>query len=120
MSIESIDIDKRRTLIQIVTRDFKQSHCLFIERGATLGRHYHEKTDEFFYVIKGQLLCVLDEERISLSEGDTLDIPRNKFHTLQAVTDAQIIVYLSEPFNQEDPDIHGKENSIIYSNTSKE
>ena len=37
--------------------------------------HYHEKTDEFYYVIDGQGMMILDDERIELHRGVVVDVP---------------------------------------------
>src|SRR5436190_19677471 len=42
--------------------------------------HYHERTDEFYYVIKGQGQMQLDDATISLSEGTTVYVPRGTKH----------------------------------------
>ena len=42
--------------------------------------HYHEKTDEFYYVIRGQGTMVLDGEEIELHEGVVVYVPRGVKH----------------------------------------
>jgi mannose-6-phosphate isomerase-like protein (cupin superfamily) len=42
--------------------------------------HYHERTDEFYYVIDGQGTMVLDEETIPLHQGVVVYIPRGVKH----------------------------------------
>jgi mannose-6-phosphate isomerase-like protein (cupin superfamily) len=42
--------------------------------------HYHEKTDEFYYVIDGQGTMVLDDEQIELHRGVVVYIPRGVKH----------------------------------------
>jgi mannose-6-phosphate isomerase-like protein (cupin superfamily) len=42
--------------------------------------HYHERTDEFYYVIDGQGTMVLDEETIELHQGVVVYIPRGVKH----------------------------------------
>ena len=42
--------------------------------------HYHERTDEFYYVIDGQGTMVLDDEEIELHKGVVVYIPRGVRH----------------------------------------
>jgi mannose-6-phosphate isomerase-like protein (cupin superfamily) len=42
--------------------------------------HYHEKTDEVYYVIDGQGTMVLDDEEIELHEGVVVYVPRGVRH----------------------------------------
>ena len=42
--------------------------------------HYHEKTDEFYYVIDGAGTMVLDDEEIELRAGVVVYVPRGVRH----------------------------------------
>lgn len=42
--------------------------------------HFHEKTDEFYYVIDGQGKMVLDGEEIELHKGVVVYVPRGVKH----------------------------------------
>jgi mannose-6-phosphate isomerase-like protein (cupin superfamily) len=42
--------------------------------------HYHEKTDEVYYVIRGQGTMMLDDEVIELHEGVVVYVPRGVKH----------------------------------------
>ena len=42
--------------------------------------HYHEHTDEFYYVIDGQGRMILDDEEIDLHQGVVVYIPRGVRH----------------------------------------
>ena len=42
--------------------------------------HYHERTDEFYYVIDGQGTMILDEAEIELHTGVVVYIPRGVKH----------------------------------------
>jgi mannose-6-phosphate isomerase-like protein (cupin superfamily) len=42
--------------------------------------HYHERTDEFFYVIDGQGKMILDEDEIELHTGVVVYVPRGIKH----------------------------------------
>jgi mannose-6-phosphate isomerase-like protein (cupin superfamily) len=42
--------------------------------------HYHERTDEFYYVIAGHGTMVLDDDEVELHPGVVLYIPRGVKH----------------------------------------
>jgi mannose-6-phosphate isomerase-like protein (cupin superfamily) len=42
--------------------------------------HYHERTDEFYYVIAGQGTMILDDEEIELHAGVVVYVPRGVRH----------------------------------------
>jgi mannose-6-phosphate isomerase-like protein (cupin superfamily) len=42
--------------------------------------HYHEHTDEFYYVIRGTGKMILDDERIELHDGVVVYVPRGVRH----------------------------------------
>lgn len=68
-----------------------QIRCLVEEKDGVAGEihhveiadaklHYHERTDEFYYVIDGQGTMVLDDEKIELHQGVVVYIPRGVRH----------------------------------------
>ena len=42
--------------------------------------HYHERTDEFYYVIDGEGTMILDDEEIELHRGVVVYVPRGVKH----------------------------------------
>ncbi len=52
--------------------------------------HYHERTDEVYYVLGGQGRMVLDETEIELSEGVVVYVPRGVKH--RAWGDLKVLV----------------------------
>jgi mannose-6-phosphate isomerase-like protein (cupin superfamily) len=68
-----------------------QIRCLIEEKDMAAGEvhhveiqdaklHYHERTDEFYYVIAGQGTMILDGEEIELHQGVVVYIPRGVKH----------------------------------------
>ena len=77
-----------------------QIRCLIEEKDGAAGEihhvkiadaklHYHERTDEFYYVIDGQGTMVLDDETIELHKGVVVYIPRGVKH--KAIGDLTIL-----------------------------
>jgi mannose-6-phosphate isomerase-like protein (cupin superfamily) len=68
-----------------------QIRCLIEEKDGAAGEvhyveiqdaklHYHERTDEFYYVIDGEGTLVVDDEVIELHKGVVVYIPRGVKH----------------------------------------
>jgi mannose-6-phosphate isomerase-like protein (cupin superfamily) len=68
-----------------------QIRCLIEEKDCAAGEvhhveirdaklHYHERTDEFYYVISGQGSMILDNEEIELHTGVVVYVPRGVRH----------------------------------------
>jgi mannose-6-phosphate isomerase-like protein (cupin superfamily) len=52
--------------------------------------HYHERTDEIYYILDGEGAMQLDDETISLSEGVVVYVPRGVKH--RAWGDLKVLV----------------------------
>ncbi len=68
-----------------------QIRCLIEEKDGAAGEvhhveirdakmHYHERTDEFYYVVSGRGTMVLDGEEIELHPGVVVYVPRGVRH----------------------------------------
>lgn len=77
-----------------------QIRCLIEEKDLAAGEvhqveihdaklHYHQRTDEFYYVIDGRGTMVLDDEQIELHPGVVVYIPRGMRH--KAVGDLKVL-----------------------------
>jgi mannose-6-phosphate isomerase-like protein (cupin superfamily) len=68
-----------------------QIRCLIEEKDGAAGEvhlvqiqdaklHYHERTDEFYYVVAGRGTMTLDDEEIELGPGVVVYVPRGVKH----------------------------------------
>jgi mannose-6-phosphate isomerase-like protein (cupin superfamily) len=68
-----------------------QIRCLIEEKDGAAGEvhhveiqdaklHFHERTDEFYYVIDGEGTLVVDDEEIELHKGVVVYVPRGVKH----------------------------------------
>ena len=46
------------------------------------GWHTHDDADEFFYVLKGQIIIELKDKKLKLKEGNTITLPKGVPHNL--------------------------------------
>ncbi len=52
--------------------------------GEGSGLHTHQTMEEFFFIVKGEGLCVCGAERYQLGKGAFLRIPAGVLHSLEA------------------------------------
>ena len=64
---------------------------LFLRKGKSSSRHYHEEKDEFFYIVKGQVRVLLADKELLLAAGDTLHIPPGQEHRIEPIQDTLIL-----------------------------
>ena len=57
--------------------------------------HHHEDEDELFLVVKGRLLIKLDDQDITLEEGELCIVPRGVEH--KPVAEQEVHILLFEP-----------------------
>jgi mannose-6-phosphate isomerase-like protein (cupin superfamily) len=68
---------KIRPLIEASDNAAAEVHHVEIENAKL---HYHERTDEFYYVIEGQGVMTLDDDQITLQKGVVVYVPRGVRH----------------------------------------
>ena len=66
--------------------------------------HKHTKSDEFFYVISGQLFVDFEEKTEMLTEGQMIKVPKNIQHRTRANVRTTILC-----FETKDNDVTGEE-----------
>jgi mannose-6-phosphate isomerase-like protein (cupin superfamily) len=66
-----------RPLIEETDRAAAEVHHVKIQDAKL---HYHEKTDEIYYIVDGEGSMVLDDEEIELHKGVVVYVPRGVKH----------------------------------------
>ena len=95
----------------------KQINHSFTKMGTIRGNHYHKSCNEFFYIVGGELKLTIknikSEEEITaiMKKGDCFIVEPYEVHIVEALTDLEFIVLLSEPFNPNDPDLFREDGS---------
>ncbi len=59
--------------------------------GASTIAHYHPKTEEIYYLLQGQALMCIEDERREISEGDAVAIPAGKRHQIKNVSGIELL-----------------------------
>ncbi len=58
-----------------------------------LSLQSHELRHETWTVISGQLTVIIDDERITLGEGESIDVPQRAIHTMANLSDKPCVVH---------------------------
>ncbi|HEX5706698.1 MAG TPA: cupin domain-containing protein [Pyrinomonadaceae bacterium] len=62
--------------------------------GAEVGRHFHRRTEEIYYVVAGVGLMTVAGETREVAAGDAVYIPRGAAHTLRNTGSAPMKILL--------------------------
>ncbi len=54
-----------------------------IKPGQTTLLHYHEKSEELYFILQGDGVMQLDDEKLSVKVGDTICIPPSTKHCIE-------------------------------------
>jgi mannose-6-phosphate isomerase-like protein (cupin superfamily) len=67
--------------------------------GASEVRHYHEKANQFFYVLRGSLSIEVGGKELLLSPGQGMDVPAGAPHQVRNrdTVDAEFLVVSNPP-----------------------
>lgn len=90
--------DDRGRIIDIMEAiDFNSATMISSNKGATRGNHYHQKTTQWIYVLRGRLLAharAPDGARQSaiLESGDLIKNPPLEQHAFIALEDSELLV----------------------------
>ena len=97
--------DDRGRLVQIIHDGYKQVNILETKKGVTRGSHYHKKSREAFYVVKGCVEVSLrrgeETETIEFGPDDFFAIDTDTFHSMFFREDCLMIQMYSIPVESE-------------------
>jgi oxalate decarboxylase/phosphoglucose isomerase-like protein (cupin superfamily) len=90
--------DDRGRIIDVMEAiDFNYATVISSRKGVTRGNHYHEKTTQWVYVLRGRMMAhsrMPDGElqRAILETGDLIKNPPFEQHALTALADSEFLV----------------------------
>jgi len=95
--------------VQIAYREEIRHLAWFtIRKGFWRGMHYHEKKQEFFYVISGRIRALFidldtkEQEEHVLEKGDKIIIQPRLWHIFHALEDASVVEYSPQTYEKSD------------------
>jgi len=91
---------------RLMNFDYKYLTIGTIKPGCVRGGHYHNVTEEKLLCLSGKLIFVLDTSAVEMSEGDIIDIPVGKTHTVINTGKelATFVEFKSKEFDEDDKD----------------
>lgn len=66
-----------------------------LKPGFHLGRHYHKKMIEIFYILEGEVTLIFDDETVIASAGTTINVPPNVWHEAKSENGAKMLSVFS-------------------------
>ena len=80
-------LGERRTIVKASPRTGTQRVEIFRDTmpgGASTGVHVHQQADEFFYVVSGKGLALVDGQEVPVEGDDLIFVPRGHDHRLKS------------------------------------
>lgn len=98
---EFVHADNRRSLKQLLTEKIEQVNHYEARKGSVLGNHFHVKTREFFYVVKGSIFY--NNLKI-LNKNSLFVVEPGEYHSIKCLTEVNMMTFLTKAYTTEDPD----------------
>ena len=70
--------------------------------GGQTERHYHEVSEEFYYLLEGAGVMEINGEEREVGPGDTILIPAGAWHQIEATEPMQFLCCCAPPYAHED------------------
>lgn len=75
----------------LCTEEHAMTVKLLIHAGKSMSYHCHQERAEVWAVLSGEGIAVLDGKREKVSAGDVIQLPRGHRHSLEALSDLDVI-----------------------------
>ena len=73
-----------------------------IPTGGATQRHYHKRSEEFYFILEGTGMMEIDTETRQVVPGDAILIPRNAWHQITATATLRFLCCCAPPYAHED------------------
>jgi mannose-6-phosphate isomerase-like protein (cupin superfamily) len=73
-----------------------------VPAGAATQRHYHKKSEEFYFILEGEGIMEVDAERRTVSRGDAILIPAGAWHQITASQSLRFLCCCAPPYSNDD------------------
>ena len=95
--------DNRGLIIDLLEKKKKNSITFITQKkGKIRGNHYHKKTIQWNYLLKGKILLVAQKKnspikKIILNVGDIVVTEKNEKHAIKALKNSEFLVFTQGP-----------------------
>ena len=95
--------DDRRMLVEWIP-DIPVRTCkaFFIKKDAILGNHYHNLTEDIFFLLKGSGYYYLDGKEHKFKEGQCIRVKKGVGHTLHLTKGSILLEASTLPYDKKD------------------
>ena len=70
--------------------------------GVSTQRHYHKKSEEFYFLLEGKATMEIDGEERLVVPGDAILIPVGSWHQITAIQALRILCCCAPPYSHQD------------------
>lgn len=75
-----------------VVADYNDNDVMVVKFSGEFPYHLHEDTDDFFYVISGEMTMDLEETSQTVKAGELFVVPRGVTHRPRSVNECQVLL----------------------------
>ena len=73
-----------------------------VPAGSATERHYHRRSEEFYFLLEGTGRMEVDGEWRQVAAGDAILIPAGAWHTIMAESELRFLCCCAPPYAHED------------------
>ncbi|MDD3793486.1 MAG: cupin domain-containing protein [Candidatus Gracilibacteria bacterium] len=85
--------DKPWGIIEQITHEKKSTiQVLKIKKGEELSLHYHKIRNDYWYIISGEGIAIINDKSKNISSGDLIYLEKLTPHSVKALTDELIVM----------------------------
>ena len=73
-----------------------------VPAGGATERHYHQESEEFYFLLEGKALMEIDGEECEVVPGDAVLIPAGAWHQITGIERTRFLCCCAPPYSHED------------------
>ena len=94
--------DDRGTIVQLIHKGYSQINVITSKKGVVRGGHYHERNEEAFYIVSGELTVTVNGETAHFKARDFFGIEAYDMHSFNFLEDTVLVSMYSYGVELED------------------
>ncbi|MDB6139550.1 MAG: hypothetical protein JWO94_2622 [Verrucomicrobiaceae bacterium] len=73
-----------------------------IPAGGATQRHYHQQSEEFYFILEGEGTMEIDGDSREVGPGEAILIPPNAWHQITAISSLRLLCCCAPPYRHDD------------------